>query len=50
MRRVLCKQFEPPDSHVLERLESSRAGAGEVLSGKATSVNFPDVLIIQNKY
>ncbi|HEU0258536.1 MAG TPA: NADPH:quinone oxidoreductase family protein [Burkholderiales bacterium] len=51
MKAVLCKQFGPPDSLVLETLESPRAGAGEVvLSVKAASVNFPDVLIIQNKY
>src|SRR5512145_1491960 len=51
MRAVLCKQFGPPDSLVLETLESLRAGAGEVvLSVKAASLNFPDVLIIQNKY
>jgi NADPH2:quinone reductase len=51
MKAVLCKQFGPPDSLVLESLESPRAGAGEVVvSVKAASVNFPDVLIIQNKY
>ena len=51
MKAVLCKQFGPPDSLVLETLESPRPGAGEVvLSVKAASVNFPDVLIIQNKY
>jgi len=51
MKAVLCKQFGPPDSLVLETLESPRAGPGEVVvSVKAASVNFPDVLIIQNKY
>ncbi|HEX2331890.1 MAG TPA: NADPH:quinone oxidoreductase family protein [Burkholderiales bacterium] len=51
MKAVLCKQFGPPDSLVLESLESPRAGPGEVVvSVKAASVNFPDVLIIQNKY
>jgi NADPH2:quinone reductase len=51
MKAVLCKQFGPPESLVVEELPSPRAGAGEaVVSVKAASVNFPDVLIIQNKY
>src|SRR5512134_4083223 len=51
MKAVLCKQFGPPDSLVVEELDSPRAGPGEVVvSVKAASVNFPDVLIIQNKY
>src|SRR5207237_5250459 len=48
---VLCKQFGPPESLVVEDLPSPKAGAGEVVvTVKAASVNFPDVLIIQNKY
>src|SRR4029077_17764871 len=51
MKAVLCKQFGPPESLVIEELPSPKAGAGEVVvSVKAASVNFPDVLIIQNKY
>src|SRR5919106_2615634 len=51
MKAVLCKQFGPPDALVVEELPSPRAGPGEaVVSVKAASVNFPDVLIIQNKY
>ncbi|HUG78728.1 MAG TPA: NADPH:quinone oxidoreductase family protein [Burkholderiales bacterium] len=51
MKAVLCKQYGPPDSLALEELASPRAGPGEVVvSVKAASVNFPDVLIIQNKY
>src|SRR3970282_2308134 len=51
MKAILCKQFGPPDSLVFEELASPRAGPGEVVvSVKAASVNFPDVLIIQNKY
>jgi NADPH2:quinone reductase len=51
MKALLCKQFGPPESLVLEDVPSPRAGAGEVVvSIKAASVNFPDVLIIQNKY
>ena len=51
MKALLCKQFGPPESLVLEDVPSPRPGAGEVVvSIKAASVNFPDVLIIQNKY
>jgi NADPH2:quinone reductase len=51
MKAVLCKHFGPPDSLVIEELASPRAGPGEaVVSVKAASLNFPDVLIIQNKY
>jgi len=51
MKAVVCKQFGPPESLLIEDLPSPRAGPGEaVISVKAASVNFPDVLIIQNKY
>ncbi|HEX7219852.1 MAG TPA: NADPH:quinone oxidoreductase family protein [Burkholderiales bacterium] len=51
MKAVLCKQFGPPDSLAIEELPSPRAGPGEVvIAVKAASLNFPDVLIIQNKY
>ena len=51
MKAVLCKQFGPPESLVVEELPSPRPGRGEVvISVKAASVNFPDFLIIQNKY
>jgi len=51
VKAVLCKQFGPPESLVVEELPSPRPGEDEVVvSVKAASVNFPDVLIIQNKY
>ena len=51
MKAVVCRQYGPPDSLVVEELPSPRPGAGEVVVAvKAASVNFPDVLIIQNKY
>ena len=51
MKAVLCKQYGPPESLVIEELPAQRPGPGEVVvSVKAASVNFPDVLIIQNKY
>ena len=51
MKAVLCKAFGPPESLVVEETPSPIAGPGEVVvSVKAAGVNFPDVLIIQNKY
>ena len=51
MKAVLCKAYGPPDSLVFEDVASPIAGPGEaVVSVKAASVNFPDVLIIENKY
>jgi NADPH:quinone reductase len=51
MKAVLCKAYGPPESLVVEDVPPPAAGAGEVVvSVRAASVNFPDVLIIQNKY
>jgi NADPH2:quinone reductase len=51
MKAVLCKAYGPPESLVVEDVPSPTPGPGEVvIAVKAASVNFPDVLIIQNKY
>jgi NADPH:quinone reductase len=51
MKAVLCKAYGPPESLVVEDVRSPQPGPGEVVVAvKAASVNFPDVLIIQNKY
>jgi NADPH:quinone reductase len=51
MKAVLCKEYGPPDRLVVEECESPRPGRGEaLLAVRAAGVNFPDVLIIQNKY
>jgi NADPH2:quinone reductase len=51
MRAVLCKAYGPPESLVVEDVADPAPGPGEVvLSVAASSVNFPDVLIIENKY
>ncbi|HKB13008.1 MAG TPA: NADPH:quinone oxidoreductase family protein [Vicinamibacterales bacterium] len=51
MKAVLCKAYGPPESLVVEEVPSPEPGPGEaVVAVKAASVNFPDVLIIRNKY
>jgi len=51
MKAVLCKAFGPPESLVVEEIADLVPGDGEVVVDvKAAGVNFPDVLIIQNKY
>jgi NADPH2:quinone reductase len=51
MKAVLCKSYGPPESLVVEDVPSPAPGRGEVIvSMRAASVNFPDVLIIQDKY
>jgi len=51
MKAVLCKNWGPPDSLVVEDIPSPALGKGQLLvSVKASGVNFPDVLLIQNKY
>jgi len=51
MRAVLCKEHGPPESLVMVDLPSPPCGAGQVrIAVHACGVNFPDTLIIQNKY
>lgn len=51
MRAVLCKSYGPPESLVVENVPSPKPGEGQVvISVKAAGVNFPDTLMIQNKY
>jgi NADPH:quinone reductase len=51
MRAVMCKQWGGPETLVLETLPDPQPAAGEVvIAVQAAGVNFPDVLIIQNKY
>ena len=51
MKAVLCKEFGPPETLVVEDIATPTAGKGEVvLQVHAAAVNFPDVLIIENKY
>ena len=51
MKAVLSKSVGGPETLVLEELPSPQAGPGQVvLSVKACGVNYPDVLIIEDKY
>jgi len=51
MRAVLCKEFGPPESLVVEQVPDPVAGPGQVVVDVAgCGVNFPDVLIVQDKY
>ncbi len=51
MRALLCKEFGPPESLVLEEVEEPELGPGQVrIAIKACGINFPDLLIISGKY
>jgi NADPH:quinone reductase len=51
MRAIRCNQYGPPDTLTLETLPDLTPGPGQVvIDVKAAAVNFPDVLIIENKY
>jgi hypothetical protein len=51
MKAVMCRQWGPPEQLVVEDVPTREPGQGEVrIRIHAASVNFPDVLIIQNKY
>jgi len=51
MRAVVCKAFGPPESLTVEEVPSPTLGAGQVrLAVAACGINFPDTLIIEDKY
>jgi NADPH2:quinone reductase len=51
VRAVLCREFGPPESLVVEDVDEPTAGDGQVVVDvQACAVNFPDVLIIQDLY
>jgi NADPH2:quinone reductase len=51
LKAVLCRQWGPAGSLVVEDVPSREPGPGEVrVKVRAAGVNFPDVLIIQKKY
>ena len=51
MRAVLCKEFGPPESLVVENVPDPEPAPGEVIVDvHACGVNYPDFLIIQDLY
>ncbi len=51
MQALLCRQYGGPDTLTVEETADLAPGRGELLVDvKAAGVNFPDVLMIQNKY
>jgi NADPH:quinone reductase len=51
MKAIICKEFGLPNTLVLEEVPSPSPQPDEVLINvSACGVNFPDLLIIQNKY
>jgi NADPH2:quinone reductase len=51
MKAALCTHYGPPEELVLQDVPSPKAGKGQVVvTVKACGVNFPDVLMIQDKY
>ena len=51
MKALLCKRYGPPESLVLEDLPRPEPGENQVLLRvRACGVNFPDLLLIENKY
>ncbi len=51
MKAIVCKTWGLPETLSMEELPDPIAAAGElVVDIQAAGVNFPDVLIIQNKY
>jgi NADPH2:quinone reductase len=51
MKALLCTRYGPADLLEYRDVPTPVAGPGEVVVGvRAASVNFPDVLIIENKY
>jgi NADPH:quinone reductase len=51
MKAVFCENYGLPESLIYKEVANPSPGPGEVvINVKACGVNFPDVLIIQNKY
>lgn len=51
MRAMLCTHYGPPEELELRELSGPKPDKGQVvISVKACGVNFPDVLLVQDKY
>lgn len=51
MKAIVCKEFGPPEKLVLEDIEEPKAGEGQVvIESQASTVTFPDALMVEDKY
>jgi NADPH2:quinone reductase len=51
MRALVCKEYGPPESMLIEERDDPVPGEGQILVDvKAAGINFPDVLSIAGKY
>ena len=51
MKAMLCEKFGPPENLLLKEVADLNPSHGQVrISTEACGVNFPDTLIIENKY
>jgi len=51
VRALVCKEYGPPDSLVIEELEDPVPGDGQILVDVAAAgINFPDILIVAGTY
>lgn len=51
VKAIVCKEFGPPEKLVLEEVDDPTPGAGElVIDVRASTVTFPDALMIEDKY
>jgi len=51
MKSIVCKEFGPPEKLVLEEVPDPVAGEGQVvIESRASTVTFPDALMIEDKY
>ncbi len=51
MKAIVCKEFGPPEKLVLEEVEEPKAGEGQVvIESRASTVTFPDALMVEDKY
>lgn len=51
MRALICREYGPPASLVLEETDDPVAGGGEIVVDlHAAGINFPDILVFAGKY
>jgi len=51
VKAVVCREYGPPSLLRVEEVPDPEPGAGEVVVDvRAASVNFPDVLVVENRY